>query len=118
MSNNDIKTVFSTNLRNKLMARRNTQKELARYLDTSETSVSHWINGTILPRPKTIDRIAQFLCCSTDELMTDHSKTVELKPTDIIAEAISERPLLMTLFLVADKASDEKIRECIEVLKK
>ena len=118
MANNDIRTIFSSNLRNKLMARNNTQKELARFLGTSETSVSHWINGTMLPRPATIDRIAQFLCCSSDDLMTDHTKTGELTPADIIAEAINERPLLMTLFLVADKASDEKIRDCIEVLKK
>lgn len=114
----DIKTVFSTNLRNRLAAKRSSQKELAKFVDVSETSVSHWINGTILPRPNTVDKIALFLGCSSDELMTDQSKTGTVAPEDIIADAIIERPILMSLFLVASKVSDEKIEECIEVLKK
>ena len=118
MTNKDLKSIFSTNLRNKLSAKQRTQKELAKYLNTSETSVSHWVNGTILPRPNTVDKIATFCGCSVDELMTDQTKTVALAPSDIIADTIIERPMLMSLFLVASKASDEKIQECIEVLKK
>ncbi len=113
-----VKEIFSTNLRNRLYEKNKTQAQLAKYVGVSQTSVSHWINGEILPRPKMIDKICDFLICTSDDLMTDHSKSVELAPVDIIAEEIQSNPLLMRLMLYAMKLSDEELTALLERIKK
>lgn len=108
--------IFAENLRNKLMLRRKSQSDLARFLNVTPTTVSRWTNGEALPRANMIDRICNYLLCSTEDLMTDHSKTVEYAPQDIIADAIVERPLLMQLFIMADKADDDLLLKCLQIL--
>ena len=110
------KEIFARNLKNMLEARRKNQSDLARFLKMTPTAVSRWTNAEVLPRPSTIDRICGYLVCSAEDLMTDHTKTVAYAPQDIIADAIVERPLLMQLFLMADKASDDAILRCIQIL--
>ena len=110
------KEIFARNLKNMLEARRKNQSDLARFLKMTPTAVSRWTNAEVLPRPSTIDRICGYLVCSGEDLMTDHTKTVAYAPQDIIADAIVERPLLMQLFLMADKAGDDAILRCIQIL--
>lgn len=114
----DIKSIFSHNLRNKLIAKNKTQAQLAKYLGVSQTSVSLWCNGETMPRSNMVDRIAAFLVCPTDELMTDHSKTIELAPEDIIAEELRDNPRLFRLMFYASKLSNEELDELIERAKK
>lgn len=90
--------IFSVNLRNCLYAAGMTQAELARTLKVTDTAVSHWINGTVVPRPKKIDEICRILRCSKDDLLVDHEKTVMLAPADILAEEMEKRPDLYALF--------------------
>lgn len=111
------KEIFSENLRNKLYAKNKTQAQLAKFADVSQTSVSHWVNGEIMPRPKMVDKICVFLNCSPDDLMTDHSKPVEYAPEDVIAEQLHERPMLMRLMMYAMKLSDADIDKIIKELK-
>lgn len=114
----DIKSVFSVNLRNKLAAKNKTQAQLAKFLGVSQTSVSLWCNGEVLPRSTMIDKIADFFMCSADELTTDHSKTVGLAPEDIIAEELRESPRLFKLMMYASRLSDNEIDELIARIKK
>ena len=114
----DIKSVFSVNLRNKLAAKNKTQAQLAKYLGVSQTSVSLWCNGEVLPRSTMINRIADFFMCSADELTTDHSKTVELAPEDVIAEELRENPRLFKLMMYASRLSNEELDELVARVKK
>lgn len=108
--------IFAHNLKNMLEAKRKSQSDLARHLKVTPTTVSRWTNAEALPRSAMIDRICHYLVCSTEDLMTDHTKVATLAPSDVIADAILERPLLMQLFLMADKAEDEAIYRCIQIL--
>lgn len=114
----DIKSIFSENLRNKLIAKNKTQAQLAKFVGVSQTSVSLWCNGEVMPRSNMVDKIAKFLVCPSDELMTDHTKEVELAPEDIIAEAIHENPRLFRLMMYASRLSNEELDELIARAKK
>lgn len=108
--------IFAYNLKNRLYAKNKTQSDLARYLKVTPTTVSRWTNGEALPRSAMIDRICVYLLCDPEDLLTDHTKTVALAPSDVIADAILDRPILMQLFLMADKADDDAIYRCMKVL--
>lgn len=108
--------IFATNLKNALYRRNKSQSDLARFLKVTPTTVSRWTKGEALPRANMIDRICNYLLCSTEDLMTDHTKTAEYAPQDVIADAIVERPLLMQLFIMADKADDDALLKCIQLL--
>lgn len=108
--------IFAHNLKVQLEKKHKSQSDLARFLKVTPTTVSRWANAEALPRSPMIDRICGYLVCTTEDLMVDHTKQVNLFPEDIIAEAIVDRPLLMQLFLMADKADDSAIAKCIELL--
>lgn len=90
--------IFSRNLRNALYMSGMTQTELAKKTGTTETSVSKWINGGAVPRPKMVDKICTVLRCQRTDLMVDHEKTVLIAPEDILAEEMHKRPQLYPLF--------------------
>lgn len=110
------KDIFAHNLKVLLEKKHKNQSDLARFLKVTPTTVSRWTNAEMLPRSTMIDRICTYLVCTTEDLMTDHTRTATLLPEDIIADAIVERPLLMQLFLMADKADDDAIYKCMEIL--
>ena len=110
--------IFSRNLRNMLYARNRSQVELAKALKVTETSVSYWVNGSVVPRHKTVDKICQFLNCSRDDLMVDHSQTVELAPEDVLAEEMRDRPKLFRLMFYASKLTDQELDDLIARAKK
>jgi len=90
--------IFSHNLRNALYMAGKTQVELAKAVNVTETSVSHWINGTTVPRPNKLDQICKFLKCRKEDLLLDHSKSVMFAPVDILADEMTNRPELYSLF--------------------
>lgn len=110
-----IKETFAENLRLMLKAEQKTQGDLAKAVGVSQTSVSHWVNAEILPRPKTVDDICKYLGCTVDYLMADQNKEVELAPEDIIAEEIHDNPHLMRLMLNAMKLTDEQIDKLTKI---
>ena len=118
MNDKDIRQVFARNLRYRLDSKKRTQADLSRAVGVSQTSVSHWINGEILPRPKMVEKICAYLVCSADDLLTDHTKIVELAPEDVIAEELRERPRLFKLMLYAAKLTDAELDELIARAKK
>ena len=87
--------IFAHNLKTLLEKKHKSQSDLARFLNVTPTTVSRWTNAESLPRSPMIDRICGFLVCDAEDLMTDHTKQGNLFPEDIIADAITERPLLI-----------------------
>lgn len=108
--------IFAENLRQALYKKNKSQSDLARFLKVTPTTVSRWTAGEAMPRANMLDRICAYLLCTPEDLLTDHTQTASLFPEDVIAEAIVERPLLLQLFLMADKADDDAIRKCIKML--
>lgn len=118
MRTRPTKEVFAENLRDLLIAKNKKQVDLARYLGTTKATVTHWINGENVPRMETIDKICTFLGCTADDLTKDHTQVAIPAPSDVLADEIISRPILFQMFMLAMKADDAKIQECIEVLKK
>ncbi len=108
--------IFSHNLRNRLDAQRKTQSDLSRHLKVSAVSVSRWVNGVSMPRADMLDRICQYLNCTAEDLMTDHSKPVPMLPQDIIAEEIENDPKLMRIMFLCIKMTEEEKDKLIERL--
>jgi transcriptional regulator with XRE-family HTH domain len=110
--------LFAHNLRNELFAKKRTQSDLARALKTSPTTVSRWVNAEQMPRSAMIDKICVYLHCTSEDLMTDHTKVVELAPEDVLAEEMNERPRLFRLMFIASKMSDEALDALIQIAEK
>ena len=106
--------IFSYNLNNLLIAKNRTQAELAKFLDTTPTTVSKWTNGKAMPRAKMLDGICRFLSCSQEDLMSDRTKTAVMLPQDILAEEIENNPRLMRLMFYYMKLSDDELDKEIE----
>ena len=110
--------IFSENLRKMLDDRRRTQRDLAKYLNVTDATVSRWVNAESMPRHAMLDKIATFFTCSPDELTQDRQRVAVLMPEDVIADELHNNPKLFQLFIVAMKATDEQIDACIKLLKK
>jgi transcriptional regulator with XRE-family HTH domain len=110
--------LFASNLRNQLFAKKRTQSDLARALKTSPTTVSRWVNAEQMPRSATIDKICVYLHCTSEDLMADHSKPVQMLPEDVLAEEMNERPRLFRLMFIASKMSDENLDALIQIAEK
>ena len=96
--NKTMNEIFSHNLRNALYMKGRTQAELAKGVGVTEVSVSKWINGINVPRPKKIEEICQFLRVRKEDLLLDHTQTVMLAPADVLADAMKDRPELYDIF--------------------
>ena len=110
--------VFAENLRRLLDEKQKTQRALAKFVPTTEATVSRWVNAEAMPRNNTMDRVCAFLVCKPEDLLLDNEKTAVLLPEDVIAEEIRENPILFKLFVVAMRATDRQIEDAIQVLKK
>ena len=62
---------FGRILKNKLQERRMRQIDLARKIDVTDTTISRYVNGDVKPKPLLLNRIANVLDCSPDELFED-----------------------------------------------
>lgn len=66
-----IRRIFAYNLGVYLSLRNYSQKDLAKYLGVSGTTVTNWIKGYKMPRMDKIDKICQFLSIDRNQLLSD-----------------------------------------------
>lgn len=62
--------IFATNLKYHLRKNHMTQKDLARKLDISYSTVNSWARGVFLPSADKLNRVAKALGVTTDKLTT------------------------------------------------
>lgn len=110
--------IFSYNLRNCLYMAGKTQVELAKSVGVSETSVSKWISGATVPRPKMIEKICVCLRCRKEDLLLDHTKSTSLAPADILADEMEKRPDLYDAFNGLLNMSGSDVRLVTELIKR
>ncbi|MBF1036146.1 MAG: helix-turn-helix transcriptional regulator [Parvimonas sp.] len=91
--NDNIREVFSTNLKEMLKERGKTQLELAEFVGVSDASVNNWVNGIKLPRMDKVDKICKFLNVKRSDLIEPKKpKTIDdLNLTGIERIAASHR---------------------------
>lgn len=73
----DQNIIFGKNLKRLLNDRNRTQAELSEYLGVTTGAVSNWVNGKKAPRIDKIDKIAEFLNCSREELLVENIEPPE-----------------------------------------
>lgn len=66
-------SIFSTNLKELLRAKKKTQKALAEHLGISPATVTYWINGRNLPDHENVKKICLFLNITRDQLLDSPS---------------------------------------------
>lgn len=110
--------IFSENLRNALYMKGRTQADLAKAVKVSETSVSNWVNGVAVPRPKMVDAICAYLVCTREDLIMDHAKQVFLAPEDVLADEMRERPELYNIFNAILKMHSSDVELISEICKR
>lgn len=110
--------IFSTNLRNALYMAGKTQAELAKAVGVTEVSVSKWINGQVVPRPKKVDDICRALRCSREDLMIDHAQKILIAPEDVLAEEMKLRPDLFVLFQNIMRLNDSDVKLVSDVVRR
>jgi transcriptional regulator with XRE-family HTH domain len=90
MSDNELKAIFSNNLR-KYVKKENTNfTELAKEIGVGKSAVSNWINGISLPRMDKIDLICNYLNISKSDLLETNPDTAE---TDFFSYLKTERKI-------------------------
>ena len=100
MSENELREIFSINLKLYLRLNNNNYSQLANAVGVGKTSVFNWVRGVSLPRMDKIDSICKFLGISRSELLEkDMSK--ELKKNFIQSEP--------------NKTTKELVKECEDV---
>lgn len=80
------KAIFAKNLRDALYMRQVSQRELARRIGVSSTTVSEWCKGKTSPRMDKIDAICKILNVKRSDLMLgerDHEEILEVTDKDI-----------------------------------
>ena len=67
----DINKEIGERLSKRLAMSGKTQADLAAYMNTSQASVSNWVNGVKLPRMDKIDRICEFIGCNRSDILIE-----------------------------------------------
>ena len=74
-----IRRTFAHNLSVYLALRNRSQKELAKYVGVSGTTVTNWVRGYKMPRMDKIDKICQFLTINRDNLLSEQNPPVSIE---------------------------------------
>ena len=65
----DIKLKFAQNLKNIMQKRNKTQSDLVKDLSFRQATVSDWLNGKKYPRMDNVEKLANYLGVSINELL-------------------------------------------------
>ncbi|WP_370838023.1 helix-turn-helix domain-containing protein [Megasphaera sp.] len=74
-----IRRTFAHNLSVYLALRNRSQKELAKYVGVSGTTVTNWVREYKMPRMDKIDKICQFLTINRDDLLSEQNPPVSIE---------------------------------------
>lgn len=128
MDKQELRNIFSKNLRRQLALNDKTQADLSKYMNVSTATVSDWCNCNAMPRMDKIIRIASWLGVGVDELLEDKRKEDymvslfddELGITIDILEDIepSTRKMLIRMFSDMVKRAKETEEQAVtEIMK-
>ena len=74
MSDNELREIFSKNLRYYLEVNEKSQADLRRYMGVSSATASDWCNARKIPRTDKIQAICTWLGVELEDLLTEKDK--------------------------------------------
>lgn len=92
----DIKLKFAQNLKNIMQKRNKTQSDLVKDLSFRQATVSDWLNGKKYPRMDKVEKLANYLGVSINELLM---------------QSVSEPPVLAIQLTDQEKSMIKKYRQ-------
>ena len=92
----DIKLKFAQNLKNIMQKRNKTQSDLVKDLSFRQATVSDWLNGKKYPRMDKVEKLANYLGVSINELLM---------------QSVSEPPIPEIQFTDQEKSMIKKYRQ-------
>lgn len=87
----DIKLKFAQNLKNIMQKRNKTQSDLVKDLSFRQATVSDWLNGKKYPRMDKVEKLANYLGVSINELLM---QSVSEPPVPAIQLTNQEKSLI------------------------
>lgn len=87
----DIKLKFAQNLKNIMQKRNKTQSDLVKDLSFRQATVSDWLNGKKYPRMDKVEKLANYLGVSINELLM---QSVSEPPVPAIQLTDQEKSLI------------------------
>lgn len=116
MANEEMRKIFSNNLRYWLGVRDKTQADLSRYMNVSSATASDWCHGRKLPRTDKIQSICNWLGLELSDLLTekdyDEKNDEYLFDDDArdLAQFLFDNPEYKSAFDAVRKIKKEDIR--------
>lgn len=87
----DIKLKFAQNLKNIMQKRKKTQSDLVKDLSFRQATVSDWLNGKKYPRMDKVEKLANYLGVSINELLM---QSVSEPPVPTIQLTAQEKSMI------------------------
>lgn len=117
--NEELKRIFSENLRNLLEQKDKTQADLCRHMKVSSATVSDWCNGRKMPRTDKIQSICNWLGVELSALLEDSTnESYYINPESAqIAQEIFDNPELRALFDASRNVTPDQLRTVTALLK-
>lgn len=123
MSDNDLRKVFSENLKRLLLERDKTQADLSRYMHVSTATAANWCNGKIMPRIDKIQSICNWFCIEKSDLLDSQNKENSYyinEDARELAEFLHKSPEYKVLFDASRKVKPEdidKVKQMIDIMR-
>ena len=112
MDKEDLREIFSKNLKTFLLLRGKSQQDLSKALKVSSGLVSDWCNGVKTPRMSNLQRIADFLHIMPSDLVYEKAslnQTKEMLNIPIIGEVCAGNGILAEENIIEYTGIDESI---------
>ncbi len=113
MTDEEMKKIFSKNLKDFMALNNYTQADMARRMKVSTASAADWCNGKILPRTNKIQELSEWLDCTIADLLTEHAAPTERyyidKDAREMAEFLYKNPDYKVLFDASRNVKPEDI---------
>jgi transcriptional regulator with XRE-family HTH domain len=114
MTEQEMKRIFSQNLKAVLSESGKSQMDLAEHMKVGKSTVSFWCNGQKLPRMNKIDEICSWLGVRRSRLMEAQSS---LSDDEKLLQAIHDKPGLRMMFDASAYATNEDIEQAVAIIK-
>ena len=102
----DINKEIGERLARRLAIAGKSQVDLAVYMNTSQASVSNWVNGVKIPRMDKIDKICEFLKCNRSDLLLEtHNPAETMK---------DQEKRLLYYYSLLSEANKEKVDDIVK----
>ncbi|MDU7243973.1 MAG: S24 family peptidase [Clostridiales bacterium] len=115
MNEEKIKKVFVKNIQYYLEKKDFTQRELAKFVGVSNTTVNNWVNGYSMPRMNKVDLICSFFGISRSDLLEDNPPTLYDTYDNILPITTKKIPLLGEIACGEPIYADQDLESYVEV---